>query len=189
MTECVDCAQLPSPPEGERLTQAQLQAYRPRTPRPIAGGGPRSMRCRTHLRAHERAKKAARGATRKQAVYGVSRDEQDELWIFQGERCPCGRAPGMRGPETDHDHACCPAGGSCGQCVRGFLCWSCNREILGRLENLYREAPEGASTAAAHALMRLAMHLLDPPLARMRRGEKPYDPKEGLADLMMLRSA
>lgn len=30
---------------------------------------------------------------------------------------------------VDHDHSCCPGKGSCGKCVRGFLCSGCNTSI------------------------------------------------------------
>ena len=31
---------------------------------------------------------------------------------------------------VDHDHDCCPGGNnSCGKCIRGFLCGSCNRAL------------------------------------------------------------
>jgi hypothetical protein len=35
---------------------------------------------------------------------------------------------------VDHDHACCPGKYSCGECVCGFLCNSCNNG-LGRFED------------------------------------------------------
>jgi len=31
--------------------------------------------------------------------------------------------------QVDHDHACCPGTKSCGKCVRGIVCSSCNRHL------------------------------------------------------------
>ena len=31
----------------------------------------------------------------------------------------------------DHDHGCCPKGNSCGECIRGILCPSCNNRLAG----------------------------------------------------------
>jgi hypothetical protein len=53
----------------------------------------------------------------------------------QNERCEiC--ATRMEPPCVDHDHRCCPGEGSCGKCVRGLLCGSCNKLLGFAKENL-----------------------------------------------------
>lgn len=62
--------------------------------------------------------------------YGLTQGQYDDLIVAQDGRCAiCGTTePGGRGSwHIDHDHNCCPGDGkTCGQCVRGLLCVSCN---------------------------------------------------------------
>lgn len=51
-----------------------------------------------------------------------------------------------RAMDIDHDHTCCPGNYSCGKCIRGLLCSSCNT-TLGRV----RDNPE--------ILLNLALYL------------------------------
>ena len=62
-------------------------------------------------------------------LYQLSEAAWQELLARQGGCCAiCHTAePGGRGQwMIDHNHACCPGTGSCGQCVRGLLCNQCN---------------------------------------------------------------
>lgn len=61
-------------------------------------------------------------------TYGISQDQYEGLLAAQGGCAICKSAtPGGRGGfHVDHDHACCPGKGSCGNCIRGLLCMACN---------------------------------------------------------------
>ena len=74
---------------------------------------------------------------------GLTDDDFAELLDMQNGRCAiCGASePGGKGTwHIDHDHACCPGARSCGKCVRGLLCGSCNLALglmcddIGRLQ-------------------------------------------------------
>lgn len=60
--------------------------------------------------------------------FGLSKADIERILGEQGEACAICRSPftPARTISVDHDHACCPGNYSCGQCVRGFLCSSCN---------------------------------------------------------------
>lgn len=59
--------------------------------------------------------------------YGISSEQYSNLLTKQDYKCAaCGNEFGIRGPQIDHDHSCCPGRRSCGNCVRGLLCNSCN---------------------------------------------------------------
>lgn len=52
-----------------------------------------------------------------------------------GKRFYTGRGGTRSAFAVDHDHACCNGGTSCGRCVRGILCSSCNMS-LGHVESM-----------------------------------------------------
>lgn len=78
--------------------------------------------------------------------YGITLDERDAMIEAQGGRCanPGCRVsdPGPKGWMTDHDHNCCPTPETCGRCIRGIVCMSCNLALghsgdsIERLEGL-----------------------------------------------------
>jgi hypothetical protein len=52
----------------------------------------------------------------------------NEMLKRQGGRCAICQTdkPGRKGFNVDHDHSCCTGSRSCGDCVRGLLCFPCN---------------------------------------------------------------
>lgn len=65
--------------------------------------------------------------------YRLTREEYDRLLAEQHHRCAiCGSPePGAENWNIDHDHYCCSGDGrrTCGKCVRGIVCASCNRAL------------------------------------------------------------
>lgn len=84
---------------------------------------------------HHRCRACNRDASL-QRRYGITSARYDALLAAQNGGCAiCGRACSTgRMLAVDHDHACCPGATSCGRCVRGLLCNSCNHAI-GKFED------------------------------------------------------
>lgn len=109
--------------------------------------------------------RACRTLRRAQTTYGLSPEAYAGLLLDQGGGCAICPRLSSRGSQKslniDHDHACCPGPGSCGECVRGLLCDDCNLAI-GRLGD------------DAQLAKRMALYLLlggrIPPLERGGQG-------------------
>ena len=96
----------------------------------------RTSACRPCYNARKALQRVAKGprtdqrAANLQAKYGLTVEKFDAMAEAQGHRCACCGTPepgGRHGQwHIDHDHACCPGDRSCGRCVRGLLCGSCN---------------------------------------------------------------
>lgn len=179
--ECRDCALLPPVPAGMTFpprTDYIALGYRPPRPAPVQGG-PRSRRCLRHRRAHTRAGKATAAAGRKANRYGMDRALQRAVWIAQGRRCPCGAKVtpvGVDDPpagvHTDHDHDLAATHDhdddrGCLECTLGFLCSSCNRDIVGGLTGRFIDGRPRGRAGVPAALRALADFLDDPPLRRV----------------------
>lgn len=79
--------------------------------------------------------------------YGLTIEQYNQILISQGGKCaacPARPVDGGRRFHVDHDHACCPGSKTCGLCVRGILCPSCNttlghaKDDAERLKNLVK---------------------------------------------------
>jgi hypothetical protein len=69
--------------------------------------------------------------------YNLSAEDYRLLIEIQNGLCGiCGNEPGERGWQIDHDHSCCEGEKSCGECVRGLLCFNCNIGIGYLKENI-----------------------------------------------------
>lgn len=78
------------------------------------------------------AKQGRRGVYKR---YNITVEQYDAMLAAQGGVCAVCRQECSRGHlAVDHDHACCPGMTSCGKCVRGLLCRSCN-QALGHMKD------------------------------------------------------
>lgn len=72
--------------------------------------------------------------------YGLTEEKWNSLFDSQGRACAACGSKETSGWDwhTDHDHACCPYGRSCGKCIRGILCDSCNRALGAMKDKIER---------------------------------------------------
>jgi hypothetical protein len=135
----------PSTP-GKRCIDCDSRELQGMKLRPAPYPGPR---CATHHRQTRQTRRETSRQARRERTYGLSPERFERLWQAQGRQCAgCHRK--VRRPVVDHDHACCPGPTSCGRCVRGLLCDTCNR-TLGR----FRDNPQ--------TFFRLGLYLINPP--------------------------
>lgn len=91
--------------------------------------------CRAHRNEYMReyrAKNPDKRVDRRFTQHGITRQRYEQMLAAQGGCCAIcrGTEPGKQGWHIDHDHDCCPGRSrSCGQCVRGILCFNCNLAI------------------------------------------------------------
>jgi hypothetical protein len=74
--------------------------------------------------------------------YGLTQEQFDRLLAVQQHACGMCHEPFEEGQfvHVDHDHACCRGKNrSCGECIRGILCHTCNI-ALGHIERRYAMA-------------------------------------------------
>jgi Recombination endonuclease VII len=103
-------------------------------------------RQREYSRTHPRreSKESRKKSNRKYRIssYGLTQEQFDLILAAQNHACAMCREPFEDGQlvHVDHDHACCQRKNrSCGKCIRGFLCHTCNI-ALGHIERRYEMA-------------------------------------------------
>lgn len=112
--------------------------------------GPRCYSCHN---IRKREVRLANHGRRTLTVYGLTPEQYQALYEFQGGRCAiCRRGmgnpngdPRKRQLAVDHDHSCCPGKTSCGKCIRGLVDGPCN-DVLAH----FRDDPVSLERAAAY---------------------------------------
>lgn len=63
-------------------------------------------------------------------AYDLTVEQYQKLVDAQDGVCAiCDQPPKKNRLHVDHDHSCCPGKVSCGKCIRGLLCTSCNSKL------------------------------------------------------------
>lgn len=104
-----------------------------------------------------RCKRCERSSSLKRK-FGVTLAEYEDILTAQGGGCAiCGKteAANRRRLAVDHDHACCPGQRTCGNCLRGLLCSSCNLHLGAVGDNIaHIEAMANYLRTASPSVMR-----------------------------------
>lgn len=118
--------------------------------------------------------------------FNLTPEDYDAMFEAQGGVCAiCHKRPdelkkrGTKRLHIDHDHSCCPGVRSCGKCVRGLLCFTCNRDLTA-IEKPYwvdaakvylQKPPSGRKASTISAVEQFFSWALDEyPLQRLENG-------------------
>ena len=115
--------------------------------------------CRRHQeRGRYKATKEQYRHYRLKWYYGLSQDDVDTRLLEQDGCAVCHtwESKGRGDWHVDHDHACCPGPRSCGECVRGILCSTCNKGL-----GLLKDNPDLLLAAAAYLLAQARTHSVE----------------------------
>jgi ribosomal protein L11 methylase PrmA len=86
--------------------------------------------------------------TRLMRTFKITASEWAAKLATQGFKCAICKTEVPKGFgtwHTDHNHACCSGIKSCGKCVRGLLCYSCNSGLAR-----FKDSPELLRAAAIY---------------------------------------
>ncbi len=73
-------------------------------------------------------------------TFNLTIERFNEMLEEQDGKCKLCKDVLLKTPCVDHDHSCCPGKTSCGKCIRGLICFSCNtalgnmKDSVGRLQ-------------------------------------------------------
>jgi len=103
-----------------------------------------SRRAYKRLHEHRQSAEARKKSNRKYRIasYGLTQEQFNRLLSVQQNTCGMCHEPFEEEQliHVGHDHACCRVKNrSCGECVRGLLCHTCNI-ALGSIERRYAMA-------------------------------------------------
>jgi hypothetical protein len=73
------------------------------------------------------------------SAYRIRYSDFKSMFVDQGGACgACKKSVDESSVYVDHDHSCCPGELTCGRCVRGLLCLSCNVTLGHSKDSIFR---------------------------------------------------
>lgn len=130
------------------------------TRRPAPHRGPR---CTTHHNKKKRDTRLAAKGRHVEKTYGLTPEQYDELYMFQGGKCALCRVAtgaGKKRLAVDHDHQQAMLDGhhpdkGCPNCVRGLVCGPCN-DVLAHARSMPAYFGRGAAYLQRWPFRRMA---------------------------------
>lgn len=121
-------------PEGKACFKKYWQSKKGKAKRKEYESSPKRKLYLSEWAKTEQAQKTRRYAHVKR-TYNLSKEQYEALLSKQNFVCAiCQNS--LEHPYVDHDHRCCKTENSCGKCVRGLVCFDCNRLLSDAHDNI-----------------------------------------------------